>query len=459
MVTHRALVSALLAAAGIALASGTSSARAAEAAAVNAARPDTPTPNARGSAPTSSERQTRLPGFGPRVFGDHPTVAQMTEIGRRIFFDQGLSRSGRMACATCHDPTRAFGPPNGRDVQLGGPAMNRPGTRAVPTLRYLAGTIPFTEHYIDDEEAHGEDGGPSGALTWDGHADSLHEQALIPLFAPHEFANRSPTELAARVRKSGYAKAFDAAFSAAGEPVFDDPARVLGWLTAALEVYQQSASDFYPYSSKYDAFLRHQTTLTDAELRGLAVFNDPGKGNCASCHPSSIGANGSLPRFTDSAYAALGVPRNRRLPANRNPAHVDLGLCEGRAALVEHDQHCGRFKTPTLRNVAVRQAFFHNGAFHSLQQVVEFYAQRDTNPERWYGKDRSGQVIKFDDLPARYHDNVVTTTPFGGQVGESPRLGARDVSDIVAFLKTLTDGWKAPPEIAPEARQVANRLP
>lgn len=384
----------------------------------------------------------RLPGFGPRAFGDHPTVEQMTELGRRIFEDRSLSRSGRMACASCHDPAHAFGPPDAHDVQRGGPAMDRPGSRAVPTLRYLVGNVPFTEHYIDDEEAHGEDGGPTGALTWDGRVDTPHEQAAIPLFAAHEFANATPAELAARVRKAAYAADFEAAFSGPGERVFDDPDRVLGWLTMALEVYQQSAADFYPYSSKYDAFLRHRTDLSPAELRGLALFNAPGKGNCASCHPSSIGADGSLPRFTDSAYVALGVPRNPRLAANRDPRHHDLGLCaNGRTGLADRDAYCGMFRTPTLRNVALRRVFFHNGAFHSLQRVVQFYAERDTRPERWYPRDAKGQPQKFDDLPERFHDNVVTTPPFGGQPGEPPRLTSAEIRDVVAFLRTLTDGW------------------
>jgi len=398
---------------------------------------------------TSAAPATRLPGYGPRVFGAWPTVSEMTDLGRRAFFDLGLSSSGQIACATCHDPAYAFGPPNSRDTQFGGRAMDRPGTRAVPTLRYLSATIPFTQHYIDDEDGHGEDGGPTGGLTWDGRVDTPHEQALIPLFAPHEFANGSPAELAARVQRAPYAAAFEAAFSARGERVFEDPRRVVAWLAMALEVYQQSAAEFYPYTSKYDAYLRRQTTLTAAEQRGLALFNDPGRGNCASCHPSTRGANGSLPRFTDSAYAALGVPRNPNLPGNRDPAYYDLGLCaNGRGGLANHDENCGRFKTPTLRNVALRSVFFHNGVFHSLEQVVEFYARRDTDPARWYPRDAAGRVRKFDDLPERYHDNIVDTPPFGGQPGDAPRLSADDIRDILAFLETLTDGWKPPSERA-----------
>jgi cytochrome c peroxidase len=98
-----------------------------------------------------------------------------------------------------------------------------------------------------------------------------------------------------------------------------------------------------------------------------------------------------------------------------------------------------------LRNVALRKVFFHNGVFHSLQQVVEFYAQRDTRPARWYPRDSAGHARKFDDMPANYRVNVVTTPPFGGQPGDAPPLSAEEVRDVVAFLGTLTDGWKPRP--------------
>lgn len=387
----------------------------------------------------------RLPGYGPRVFDGKPTSEQMTQLGRLIFFDTGLSSSGRLSCASCHDPAHAYGPPNALAGQLGGRHMNLTGTRAAPTLRYLVTTIPFTDHFIDDEDGHGEDGGPTGALTWDGSVDTPHEQALIPLFARHEFGNASPGQLAARVRHAPYAREFDAAFSGPGERVFDDPKRVVAWVGAALEAFQQSAPDFYPYTSKYDAVLRGQATLAPAEARGLALFNDPAKGNCASCHPSSMSSGGAFPRFTDSAYAALGVPRNRSLPANRDATHYDLGLCaNGRRGLADRDEFCGRFKTPTLRNVATRRVFFHNGVFHTLREALEFYVRRDTSPERWYPKGRDGQPRKFDDLPARYRANVISTPPFGGRPGDAPPLNAADIDDLLAFLNTLTDGWSVP---------------
>ena len=297
----------------------------------------------------------RLPGYGPRVFGDHPSVEQLSSLGRRIFTDESLSTSGRLSCASCHDPANAYGPPGGIALQGRKAGLDKRSARAIPTLRYLSGSIPFTEHWIDDEDGHGDDGGPTGGLTWDGQVQTPHEQALIPLFARREYANANPAALAARVRRATWSNEFEAAFSGNGERVFDDPARVVGWVTAALEAYQQDAAEFAPYSSKYDAYLRRHATLDAQEARGLDLFERPDKGNCASCHPNTITSDGGLPRFTDSAYSALGVPRNGKLLANRDPRHFDLGLCaNGRPDFALRVEYCGLFRTPTLRNVATR---------------------------------------------------------------------------------------------------------
>ena len=104
--------------------------------------------------------------------------------------------------------------------------------------------------------------------------------------------------------------------------------------------------------------------------------------------------------------------------------------------------NCRRFRTPTLRNVALRKAFFHNGVVHTLKEAVEFYAQRDTKPENWYPRD-GGVVVKFDDLPNKYHANVDKEPPFGGKPGGSPSLTDEEIRDVVSFLETLTDGFRA----------------
>jgi len=362
----------------------------------------------------------------------------MTDIGRALFFDASLSASGKVACATCHDPRRAFGPPNDSPVPGGGDGR-RLGVRAVPSLTYTQNIPPFTEHYFDDEENDGIDQGPTGGRTWDGRAQSAHDQARLPLFSPFEMANANADALVANVRRAHYAAQFREAFGAA---VFDDTALAFKAVLMALETFQQNPSEFYPYSSKYDAWLRHETQLTGGELRGLAAFNDPAKGNCARCHPSGM-RKGAFPQFTDFGYAALGAPRNLRIPANADPNYYDLGLCGRlRTDLWDRKEYCGLFRTPTLRNVATRRVFLHNGVFHRLEDVVRFYAERDTRPQKWYSLGKDGVAVKFDDLPVQYQGNVERLAPFDRHTGDQPAMNEDEIRDIVVFLNTLTDGYE-----------------
>ncbi len=97
------------------------------------------------------------------------------------------------------------------------------------------------------------------------------------------------------------------------------------------------------------------------------------------------------------------------------------------------------FRTPSLRNVAKRQVFFHNGSLHSLTDVVRFYAERDTQPQNWYPRKADGGTAKFDDLPAAYWANIDMQPPFRRKAGESPALSENDIRNIVAFLMTLSD--------------------
>ena len=191
-------------------------------------------------------------------------------------------------------------------------------------------------------------------------------------------------------------------------------------------------------------FSRGKARLADAELRGLALFNDPRKGNCAACHPSGRGSDGAPPLFTDFTYDNLGVPRNARIPANADAAYHDLGLCgPERTDLAARADLCGAFKVPTLRNVATRRVFFHNGELDSLTRALEFYVQRDTDPSKFYPRRADGTVDKFDDLPAANRGNVnQTEVPYNRHEGEAPALTDAEIADLVAFLSTLTDGYK-----------------
>jgi cytochrome c peroxidase len=379
--------------------------------------------------------------FYADTFARRPSAAALDSLGRALFFDPNLSASGKISCATCHDPKHDFGPPNDLAVQRGGGNGLSFGVRAVPSLKYAQNVPPFTEHYVDDEGDDGIDQGPAGGRTWDGRAQSAHDQARLPLLSPFEMANADSNAVVAKVRRAEYAAQFRAAF---GESVLDDKSAAFKAILLALETFQQDPNDFYPYSSKYDAWLRHQASLSAAELRGLAAFNDPSKGNCARCHPSAM-KKGAFPQFTDFGYAALGVPRNSAIPANRDARHVDLGLCGPlRTDLAGRKEFCGLFRTPTLRNAARRRVFFHNGVLRSLDQVMRFYAERDTSPQRWYPRARDGGVQKFDDVPAQYQSNIDTQPPLDKRRGDRPAMSDQDIEDMVAFLRTLSDGFQAP---------------
>jgi cytochrome c peroxidase len=380
------------------------------------------------------------PFYGTR-FEKRPTSAAMATLGRALFFDKSLSASGNTACATCHDPAAFYGPPNALAVQRGGSDGRQAGLRSVPSLRYTQGIPPFTEHYFEDEGDDGIDQGPAGGRTWDGRSQSAHEQAQLPLFSPFEMANRNPADVIAKVKVSHYAAQFRQVF---GDNVFKDTALAFKGILMSLETYQQSPADFYPYSSKYDAYLRHEATLTPQEARGLAAFNDVNKGNCARCHPSAM-RRGAFPAFTDFGFAAVGAPRNLAIPANADPHYYDLGLCGPlRSDLQEKTQYCGMFRSPSLRNVATRRVFFHNGVFHQLGEVVRFYAQRDTQPQKWFPRGADGSIKKFDDLPAQFQGNVDVEPPFNRHPGDKPALDDQDINDVVAFLQTLTDGFHPP---------------
>ena len=387
----------------------------------------------------------------PRAYGDRPSVAQLTVLGRAMFGDPNLSASGKVSCASCHDPATAFGP----NARTPSPFMDddpaHDGTRAIPSLRYAQFAIRFTEHTTDDEETHGVDGGPTGGFTWDGRADTAREQALLPLFDEREMANADEAALARRIAAAPYAARFRQAFSAPGRDVFADPEQAVAWMALAFEVFEQGR-EFAPFDSRYDRFLAGRASLSPAELRGLALFRDPAKGNCDTCHPSRRSSSGRAPLFTDAGFIAVAAPRRADLPplaasapfrpiaSQARGAEADLGLCRsGRPGLTDDPSFCGRFRTPTLRNVALRASFFHNGSVKSLGDAVAFYATRDTDPARWYSKNADGSVRVYDDLPAGMAPFVNHEVPFEPRPDGRPRLDGHDIDDIVAFLRTLTD--------------------
>jgi cytochrome c peroxidase len=423
-----------------------------------------------GAASSNGSPPAASVGAPPRVVSAQVPVFKMSAaalVGKKIFFDKRLSASGNMACATCHDPDHAYGPPNDRAVQLGGPEQKTPGLRAVPSLRYTEYTPAYSD-LLDNPDGIAEPA-PGGGFTWDGRADSLAEQAKLPLLSPLEMANASAADVVAKVRAAAYAGELVQAF---GAKMWSDVDRAFGAVLRALDAFQTEEASFHPYNSKFDLHepARGGLPFTAAEERGFKVFTDPRTGNCAACHFPSAGIGGSSSLFTDFSFEAIGVPRNLEIAANRDKKHVDMGVCgplradhvvnAGRA-----NAFCGMFKTPSLRNVATRRAFFHNGVMHSLEQAVRFYNTRDTMPELWYptlsGTAKAkpdadfpsyglvkvqyagGMVHKFDDVPATHRTNVDRQLPLDGRAaGSKPPMTEKEVADLICFLETLTDDYR-----------------
>lgn len=391
----------------------------------------------------------------------------MAQLGRDVFFDPRLSSSGRLSCASCHSPAHAYGPPGNGPVVLGGPALTRPGLRAVPSLMYLERQPNFSIGPDTDENENvnlaqlavqgstavrsqktarttaltANNLVPQGGLFWDGRADTFQSQAFFPLLNPLEMDGGSVARVAAKLRASGYAQRFVELF---GPAVLRTPRMLVTEALFAVGRYEFEDASFHPYSSKYDAYLEGRARFTPAELRGYQLFDDPKRGDCAACHLDRPTADGLPPLFTDHQYEALGVPRNPQLAANRDPRYHDMGICGPvRSDLHAETQYCGMFATPTLRNVATRHVFFHNGVYHTLRQVLDFYDFRATEPQKIYPREPDGRLALYDDLPQQYDANVdVTDPPFDRKRGMRPPLSPQDEEDIIAFLKTLTDGWR-----------------
>lgn len=379
-----------------------------------------------------------LSGCGSSGSGNSSAPAALSaqaSLGEKIFKDTSLSASGVQACSSCHDPAFGHSPANALAVQPGDPAAPNPanGIRKTPGIRYLATNTAF---FFDDE------GTPTGGFFWDGRADTPAKQAAEPFINDFEMGNPDHASVVTKLAAAAYAADFKTVYGAA---IFNDVEGAYQRMTLAIQAYEREDSEFNSYTSKFDAFLAGKTTLTQQELRGFSLFNNPTKGNCAGCHPSSKGADGSPPLFTDFTYDNLGVPRNTSIPyINANPGYFDLGLCM-RPDLTTHTDLCGAFKVPSLRNVALRKAFFHNGKFTNLVDTLTFYVQRDTNPDKWYPT-VGGIVQKFNDLDLanhpEYEANVNTSeVPYNRHLGDVPALSDAEILDVIAFLNTLTDGF------------------
>lgn len=333
------------------------------------------------------------------------------QLGKLLFFEESLSSPEGQSCATCHDPAVAFADPVTDLPVSRGAVHGLCGNRSDMTVSYSMYVPPL--HYDSVKQAW------VGGLFWDGRENSLEEQALVPPLNPLEMANRDISSMADKIRDLAYSDQFEIIY---GADALDHPDTAFHFMADALAAYERSA-EVNPFSSKFDLWQRGESALTEQEQRGFMLFVVESKGNCAACHPHTPLEDGTPALFTDFTYDNLGVPANGENPfylldAKHNPEGFDY-RDPGLAETVGDPAELGKFRVPTLRNVAITPPYLHNGVFKTLYQVVSFYNTRDVAP--WQEPETSAN-LNVDDM---------------GDLG----LTNQEVEDIVAFLHTLTDGW------------------
>lgn len=357
-------------------------------------------------------------------------VDPAVDAGEFLFKDVNLSASKQMACVTCHTENSGHADAAGTALPMGGPSLLTAGMRSSPTTRYLNENGAFRINNA---------GVPSGGFTWDGRADSRKEQAGAPFFEHQEMALSGsvdePSALTALVRAAAYFPVIQNLYKPND---INTDAKLFDKITTLLSLYQRDDADYNLFDSRYDQYLNQTAALTPAEMRGMALFKDVNRGNCASCHS----ADGPKPLFTNFGYAALAAPRNHAGPLNANPAYFDLGLCmreraknEDRKRAASDARYCGMFKTPTLRNIDRTAPYFHNASVTTLEAAVRFHFERDTQPAKYYRQANGAVDRAYNDLPAQHLPNIARGRPFNGSYSPTDA----DISDLVAFLKTLTD--------------------
>jgi cytochrome c peroxidase len=426
-------------------------------------------------------------------------TGDIVALGKALFFDANLSANGTQSCAACHAPEVGFTGPDAAVNAVGGVYQGAIpghfGNRKPPASAY-AGDSPNFHHTSD---------GWFGGMFWDGRAtggrlgDPLVEQAQGPFLNPLEQAIPNAAVLCNKVRKSAYAALFVEVWGAGSLDCAKDTNGVYERIARSIAAYEESAQ-VNPFSSKFDLFwdnakaagkdvtkikcgtggmggggmggamgcpgggtdpdrwtMFRNLGFSDAELQGLAIFNDPNRADCASCHTLQPGPDG-YPLFTDFGYDNIGVPKNPDNPFysmapawNPDGANwVDPGLggylkSAGYGPEV-YELEMGKFKVPTLRNVDLRpspdtvKAYGHNGYFKSLEDVVFFYHWRGMMDNGCMGGGMGGGGMGG----GMGCENMATMFPEPEVDQNRATLGMfprPQVSNIVTFLQTLSDGY------------------
>lgn len=359
-----------------------------------------------------------------------PSVTDPTLIalGKSLFSDPNLSLNRQQSCASCHNPEHAFvdsrldehGMPVA--VSLGDDGISL-GDRNAPTAMYSAFSPEFRTGTRSRFNTKLNDyTGYLGGQFHDGRAATLAAQAGGPPLNPIEMGMPDKASVVDRLRENpDYVDAFEFLY---GASVFNDADAAYRAMTEAIQAFEFS-STFYPFTSDYDLSLTGAYTYAPGSkaATGKALFFSETDTNCAACHMRlTQGRAGEL--FTGFEYHNIGVPENTAVRVLNGVTAPDLGLG---GVLGEAAQN-GKFKTPTLRNVAVTGPYMHNGVFQDLKTVVLFY-DHFNNPANSINPE-TGLAWADPEVDA----NISFT-----ELEDGDQMTEADAEAIVCFLRTLTD--------------------
>lgn len=347
-------------------------------------------------------------------------LTTLNDLGQALFFDENLSFNRNQSCASCHDPEYGFADPrraaNG-SFSLGDDGVSL-GDRNAPSAAYAAFVPGFSRN---------KKGVWAGGMFWDGRASGLEEQAGGPPLNPIEMGMPNQQSVVQRLQENPeYVAAFQSLF---GAGVFDQTEAAFNGMTQAIASFERSDL-FSPFDSKYDRFLRGEVELSNQEELGRLLFFSQQFTNCNLCHQLKSSPIDPAETFSNYEYHNIGVPENvaGRAENGVEPGTVDQGLINN--PLVTDLAHQGKFKTPTLRNVAVTGPYMHNGVFQDLRTVVLFYNRYNSLSEARQINPETGKAF---DLPEVAHSLSVKELTHG------PALDDQRIDALVAFLKSLTD--------------------
>lgn len=360
---------------------------------------------------------------------EKPPILNKEKLGELLFHDVNLSLHRNQSCATCHNPNFAFidnrldSFGNRLATSLGSDQQSI-GERNAPTASYAKFSPNFewrTHARFNSQQP--DYSGFVGGQFLDGRENGLADQAGGPPLNPVEMKMPSKAAVVTRLQENSlYEDAFQRFY---GELVFNNIDVAYNAMTEAIAEFEKTAQ-FAPFDSKYDRVLRGEDEFSFKELSGKSLFFSQQFTNCATCHQAKPNGH-AQETFSNYEYHNIGVPNNPKLENQLGKKVLDKGLLNN--PKVNQSQHRGKFKVPTLRNVAVTGPYMHNGVFKDLKTVVQFYdhflvgSRHQINPE-------TGQAW----LAAETPETVALT-----ELKDGRKLKPMQVEQLVCFLRTLTD--------------------